>query len=259
VSAAAPRSPSWGVALLVTATGCATASPTLVSARVLAPSRFELDLGSAYTAPVAQTALSAAQPGLASREDRLRGAVAFAAQPPGVAPFVQGRTGIGGSAEASIALIGRFLRMGVRREFVRDGNLTLTGGVNARLAFLASGNATAVSDIVLVESRVYGGELTLQLGYTRRDIYDLWVTLRGGYLYGDGRATDVQRGPDSFALIAHRIETGLTVGMRIAFGRIGVGVELETQYVWSSGGDGAVTVRADHLALVPAGALVYRF
>lgn len=260
MSDAAPRPVLRVLALpLLAATGCATASPTLVSARVLAPARLELDVGSAYVTPVAETALTQAQPTNASREALLRGAVAFAANPPGVAPYVQGRTGLGGSAEASVALIGRFLRMGVRRELLRDGYWTLTGGVNARFAFLATGTATAVPDVSLVESRVYGGELTLQLGYTRRDIYDLWATLRGGYLYGDGRAKDPARGPDPYDLLAHRVEAGLTLGMRIAFGRIGVGVELETQYVWSSGGDGTVSVSADHLALVPAGAVTYRF
>lgn len=256
----APRPALRVLALPLSAVlGCATASPTLVSARVLAPARLELDVGSAYVTPVAETALTQAQPASASREALLRGAVAFAANPPGVAPFVQARTGLGGSAEASVALLGRFLRMGVRREFVRAGYWTLTGGVNARFAFIAPGAATAVPDVTLVESRVYGGELTLQVGYTRRDIYDLWVALRGGYLYGDGRAKDPARGPDPYELLAHRVETGLTLGLRVAFGRVGVGVELETQYVWSTGGDGRTTVRADHLALVPAGALTYRF
>lgn len=255
----APRVPAWTLALLLPLSGCATASPTLVSARVLPAARFALDVGSAYVAPVAQTALAEAQSLSATPNDRLRGAVAFSAQPPGIVPIVQGRTGLGGSAEASVALIGRFVRMGVRREFLREGFWTLTGGVNARLAFLASGTATAVSGYELIESRVYGGELTLQIGYTRRDIYDLWATARSGYLYADGRATDVRRGPDAFALIAHRLEAALAVGMRVAFGHLGVGVELEAQYAWSTGGDGVVEVGADQLALVPAGALFYAF
>lgn len=255
----APRLPAWALALLLPAAGCATASPTLVSARVLPASRFALDVGSSYVTPVAQEALSAAQSLSATPADRLRGAVAFSAQPPGVAPIVQGRAGLGGSAEASVALIGRFVRLGARREFLRDGFWTLTGGANARLAFLASGSATAVPGFELNESRVYGGELTLQLGYTRRDIYDLWVSARSGYLYADGRATDTRRGPDAFSLAAHRLEAALAVGMRVAFGRVGVGIELEGQYAWSTGGDGVTEVAADQLALVPSGALVYLF
>lgn len=256
MTAAAPWSRLGIVALVVTA-GCATASPTLVSARVLAPSRVELDLGSVYVAPVAQTALTGSQSAGASREARIRGAVAFAAQPPGLAPFVQGRVGLGGRAEGSVAVLGRFLRMGARRELLREGNWTLTAGAHARFAFLATDATTPVPGLSLEESRVYGGELTLQLGYTRRDIYDLWATLRSGYLYGDGRVRDP--GTGSSELRAHRLEGALALGMRIAFGRFGIGVELEAQYAWSSGGDGTLRVQADQLALVPAGALVVRF
>ncbi|MFO0629383.1 MAG: hypothetical protein U0325_27655 [Polyangiales bacterium] len=254
-----PRVPVRAAASLTLLLGCATASPTLVSARVLPASRFALDLGTAYVTPVAQTALAAARAPGATPADRLRGAVGYAAQPPGVLPFVQGRAGLGGSGEASIALIGRFVRIGARRELLRDGFWTLTAGANARLAFLASGTDTAIPDLQLQESRVYGGELTLQAGYTRRDIYDLWVTARGGYLYADGRAVDGRRGPTPFALAAHRAEAALTLGMRVAFGHFGVGVELEAQYAWSTGGDGVTEVQADQLALVPAGALVYSF
>lgn len=254
-----PRVPARAAASLVLLLGCATASPTLVSARVLPASRFALDLGSAYVTPVAQTALADAQSPSASPAQRVRGAVAYAAQPPGVLPFVQGRTGLGGSAEASIALIGRFVRIGARRELLRDGFWTLTAGANARLAFLASGTGTAIPELQLQESRVYGGELTLQVGYTRRDIYDLWATARGGYLYADGRAVDGRRSSAPFALTAHRAEAALAVGMRVAFGRFGVGVELEAQYAWSTGGDGVIEAQADQLALVPAGALVYSF
>jgi hypothetical protein len=259
VTRGAPRVPLWAAASLALLLGCATASPTLVSARVLPASRFALDLGTAYVTPVAQTALADAQTLSAPPAARLRGAVAYAAQPPGVLPFVQGRTGLGGSAEASIALIGRFVRIGARRELLRDGFWTLTAGANARLAFLASGTGTAIPDLELQESRVYGGELTLQLGYTRRDIYDLWATARSGYLYADGRAVDRRFSPTPFALAAHRVEAALAVGMRVAFGRFGVGVELEAQYAWSTGGDGVTEVQADQLALVPAGALFYSF
>lgn len=259
MSGAAPRPAPRVLALAMSASmGCATASPMLVSPRVLPPARFELDVGTAYNTPVAETALSQAQPPGAPRDAVLRGAVGFAAQPAGVLPFVQGRTGLGASSEASVALIGRFLRIGARREFYRQGNWTITGGMNARLAFLASGDATSVPNLSLVESRVYGGELTLQGGYTRRDIYDAWISLRTGYLYGDGRAKDPTGGADPWALMAHRMELGFTVGLRIAWGHIGVGVELETQYVWTSGGDGNTTVHADFLALVPACVFMYR-
>ncbi len=254
-----PCVPLRAAASLALLLGCATASPTLVSARVLPASRFALDLGTAYVTPVAQTALADARSLSATPADRLRGAVGYAAQPPGVLPFVPGRAGLGRSAEGSIALIGRFVRIGARRELLRDGFWTLTAGANARLAFLASGTDTAIPDLQLQESRVYGGELTLQLGYTRRDIYDLWATARGGYLYADGRALDGRVSATPFALTAHRVEAALTVGMRVAFGRFGVGVELEAQYAWSTGGDGVTEVQADQLAIVPAGALVYSF
>lgn len=231
----------------------------LVPTRVLPATRVELSAGSLYTAPVVSEALDAERSGANTLEDHVRAAVAYGISPPGVAPYVSARGGLGSRSEGSIALIGPVVRIGARRELFQRQDFRLVGGVNARLAFISSGHQSLVSSLSIDESRLYGGEVTLQAGIARRNIYDLWVGLRGGYLYSDSRVTQTSPGPMTFDVGAHRIETGLNVGLRVGFGRVAVSVELEAQLAWSTGSGGGYSASALGFALVPAGAVSYGF
>jgi hypothetical protein len=184
-----------------------------------------------------------------------------------VVTYAAGRGGFGHSAEGSIALIGRVVRIGARRELFTRGNVTLTGGLAGRFAFISGAYEAATPRLTVDTSRLYGGDLSLALGYSRRDIYDLWAAVRGGYLYNDASITlaptPTQPEARAYALGAHRVEVGIDLGMRVAFGHFGAAVELETVIAYATGeatwSGGASSQSAVALSLVPAGAVSYQF
>ncbi|MEZ4410094.1 MAG: hypothetical protein R3A52_27000 [Polyangiales bacterium] len=241
------------------AVGCATGSPMLVPTRVLPAARVELSAGTLYTAPVVSGALDSARASASTPEDQVRAAVAYGVSPPGVAPYVSARGGLGHDSEGSLALIGPVVRIGARRVLLRDADFRLVGGLNARLAFISGAHQSIASSLSIDESRLYGGEVTLQAGIARRDIYDLWLGVRTGYLYSDSRVTQPAVSASAFDVGAHRVESGLSVGMRVGFGHVAVAVELEAQLAWSTGSGGGYSGSALGFALVPAGAISYGF
>lgn len=254
---------TWGsraaLAALGLTLGCATASPILTPARVLRPERVELDLGSALVAPVGTATLEAARAPGATNEQIMRSAVSYAMAPPGVVPYFNARAGLGHQAEGSLALIGRTVRIGARRELIHDGDFTLSAGLAGRFAFIAGAYDGLMPDFVVQRSSVYGGEASLVAGITRRDIYDVWLGLRAGYQHSDATVQALAIQPLAFDLAAHRVEAAAALGLRVGFGRLLVGVELDLRMAWSTGGrtDGA-SVDALTWALVPAGAITWR-
>lgn len=242
------------------AVGCATASPMLAPARVLPPEKVVLDVGTAYTAAPSPTLLQDVQSRFASDDVRLRAAALYGVTPPGVAPYVAGRAGLGHQAEGSVALIGRVIRIGARRELVTRGDFTLTAGLAARLALIAGQFDRSIPDFTVDSSRLYGGELSLVAGITRRRIYDAYVGLRGGYLYNDAQfQLRLGNAVSTLAWSGHRVEVAGTVGVRVGFGRLAVAVELETAWVWATGGDASRQATTDGVTLTPAGAVSYQF
>lgn len=250
--------PRGAVAAFGLLAGCATASPILAPARVLPAEKVELDVGTALLAPVATATLDDARQPTATNEQILRSAVAYAVAPPGVVPYVAGRAGLGHRAEGSIALLGRTVRLGARRELIHDGDFTLSGGLAGRFAFIGGAVDGLMPDFTVQRANLYGGELSLVAGVTRRNIYDLWLGLRTGYLYGDAQVQALAIQPLSFDLIAHRVEAALALGIRVGFGRLSAAIELDFRMAWSTGGRDGQTVDALTWALVPAAALSWR-
>lgn len=238
--------------------GCATASPILAPARVLPPEKVELDLGTATVAPLGTGTLDDARTPNATNEHILRSAVAYAMAPPGVVPYFSGRAGLGNRAEGSLALVGRTVRIGARREVVRDGDFTLSAGLAGRFAFIAGALDGLMPDFAVQRSSVYGAELSLVAGVTRRDIYDAWFGLRGGYQRSDATVQALAIQPLSFGLAAHRVEGAAAFGLRVGFGRLSAAVELDLRMAWSVGGRTGESVQALTWALVPAGAITWR-
>lgn len=257
----------FALSLAALGLGCATATPMLTPVRVLHDGKIALDVGSAYSAPVWSPALTDAQGANAEADTVLRAAVAHGATPPGVVSYAAGRGGFGHQAEGSIALIGRVVRIGARREFYHSGNITLAGGLAGRFAFISGAYEAATPRLTVDTSRLYGGDLSFAFGYSRRDIYDLWIAARGGYLYNDASITlaptSTQPEARAYALGAHRIELGVNVGLRVAFGHFGAGVELETVFAYAVGdatwSGGSTTQSGLSLSLIPAGAVSYQF
>jgi hypothetical protein len=239
--------------------GCATASPILAPARVLRPEKVELDLGSALVAPVGTATLEDARRPGATNEQIVRSAVAYAMAPPGVVPYFNARAGIGHRAEGSVGLIGRTVRIGARREFIHDGDFTLSAGLAGRFAFIAGALDGLMPDFAVQRSSVYGGEASVVAGITRRDVYDVWFGLRAGYQHSDATVQALAIQPLSFELEAHRVEAAAALGLRVGFGRLSAAIELDLRMAWSVGGrSGADSVDALTWALVPAGAISWR-
>lgn len=238
--------------------GCATTSPILVPARVLRPGRVEVDLGTAFVAPIAASTLDEGRAPAATNEQILRTAASYAFTPPGIASYVGARAGIGHAAEGSLHLIGRTLRLGARRELIHDGDFTLSGGLAGRFAFVGGALDSLMPDFEVQRANLYGGELSLVAGITRRDIYDVWFGLRGGYLYGDATVQAAAIQPTSFDLTAHRVEAAAALGMRVGFGHLSAAIELDLRMGWTTGGRDGQRVDALTWALVPAGTLSWR-
>lgn len=238
--------------------GCATASPILAPARVLPPEKVELDLGTATVAPIGTSTLDDARQPSATNEQIIRSAVAYAMSPPGVVPYFNGRAGLGHRAEGSLALIGRTVRIGARRELIHDGDFTLSAGLAGRFAFIAGAFDGLMPDFVVQRSSVYGGEVSLVAGLTQRRIYDVWLGLRAGYQRSDAtvQATAIQ--PLPFDLGAHRLDAAAAFGLRVGFGRLSAAIELDLRMAWSVGGRAGESVDALTWALVPAGAISWR-
>jgi hypothetical protein len=246
------------VAALGLTAGCATASPILAPARVLRPEKVELDLGTALLAPVAAGDLDQARSANASNEQIVRAAVAYAMAPPGVVPYVGARAGIGHDAEGSLALIGRTVRIGARREVFRAGDFTLSAGLAGRFAFIAGALDGLMPDFAVQRSSVYGGEASLVAGITSRRIYDVWLGLRAGYQHSDATVQALAIQPLSFELAAHRVEAAAAFGLRVGFGRLSAAIELDLRMAWSVGGRAGESVEALNWALVPAGSISWR-
>ena len=255
--------------MVVCATACATASPALAPARVLEANRLVLDVGTAYQAPLDTTVLSDAREaearlaaGGVSDADRtavLRASRAYGLAPPGVASYVAGRVGIGARLEGSIAMIGRSVRIGLRRALLESEGWTFSGGVDGRFAYLSGATDGTVPGLTVREAHFYGGDVLLAVGRTSRNLYDLWFGLRAGAGWGDARLEQAHLVPSALDATALRIETGAVLGLRVGFGHLAAAIELEACYAWVSGSDGHETLRAGSLALVPAGALSYQF
>ena len=255
--------PCAGVVLaLLPCLGCATASPGLAPVRVLAPSRVQIDVGSAYVAPVSPTALTDARAGGASPSTDLRAAVAYGPTPPGVVSFADVRVGLGLRTEAAVAVVGNLARLGVRTELAgRDENAEwmLTGSAALRAAIPGATTSGVVPGLDLTASQAYGGELGLALGTNRRRIYDLWFRARVGYLHGETTFAMPSVAPQPFDVATDRVEAGGALGVRVGFAHVGVAVELEALYTWVTGSGAGQTSSAGGFALVPAAALGYRF
>jgi hypothetical protein len=248
-------------------------NPTLTPARVLRPGQVAFDLGTAYAAPVVAPALTdahAAEEAIrsgndtsANREALARGAVAFGQTPAGIAGYASGRVGFVGNNEAALALAGRTVRAGVRHRFWTndEGNWALTLGVQARVAPLAVLMDNGLTDVSVPSSWLAGGDIAMLLGRTNSELYDFWVGLRAGYTHGGGSLrVSGYNGGSEFGASLDRVDTALTLGLRVGFGHVAGMIELDVAggYYAASASTG-LTVSGGVFALVPAAALRLQF
>ena len=253
--------------------GCATINPTLTPARVLRPGQVAFDLGTAYAAPVvapaltdaraANDAIAAGNDTPAQREALARGAIAFGQTPAGIGVYAAGRFGFVGDNEAHFAVAGRTIRLGARHRFWTnaEGNWALTLGVQGRVAPLAVLMDGGLGGVSVPSSWLAGGDVAMLLGRTNSDLYDFWVGLRAGYSHASG-SLSVQgyNSNAAFDATLDRVDTALTIGLRVGFGHLAGMIELDVAggYYGANASTGA-SVSGGVFALVPAAAMRLQF
>lgn len=251
---------------------CASVNPVLAPARVLSSGVVSADLGSGYQAPLVDSVLSEGH-GSAERlaagegrtEDRaalVRAATVYGQSPPGLAPYVSVRAGLGHDTEVQLAALGRVARVGARRVFWSDGKWALSTGMQGRLAVWPGALDGLVPGLEVKDARLFGGDASVVLGRTTGgNLYDVWMGFRTGYTRAEGSMTFAQiNGGGRFGSSLDRLDVSATLGMRVGLGRLSLLAELETNLGWFWGRSSVETVRSGLvLALIPAMAFSYMF
>lgn len=271
---------AWRLPLLgfaVVSGACAHANPTLVPARVMPAGRVVVDVGGAYVAPVAEPVLTAAR--VADERIRTTGSPAteperaaiasaltvFGATSTGAASYIAARAGLRSRMELQGALINlRTARLGVRRAwgFEPDSKWALSTGLAARAGFDPLAYRVVVQGAELRSAQVFGGDVSVQIGRTSSELYDVWVGARAGYTYGSASVFhSAFDGDGVFVTRLHRLELSTHLGMRVGFGRFAALAELDTTMAVFWGGVDVLnaSVRGVALSLVPSGALAITF
>jgi hypothetical protein len=239
----------------------------LASPRLLRDGKIAVDVGGAYNISALTSAVSDRPSGSTESDTILRAAITQGATPSGPLTYVAGRGGFGEGNEGSIALIGRVVRIGARRQLFSRRTFVLTGGLAGRFAYLSGNFASDTPRITNQDARVYGADLSLAAAYTQRDGFDLWAGLRVGYLYNTASFV-IAPGVDAlesrtWTLGAHRLELSLHLGGRVLLGRFAVALELESTLAYATGNaqwSGGNSAQSGILVgFTPAGALSYSF
>ncbi len=262
--------------LATVATACAHSSPTLTSARVLPAGHSSIDVGGAYSAPVAEPVLASAleanarvlaDPSNVTADDRValtRALQVFAPTANGTAEYLAARVGLAHSTELSFALLSlHVLRVGARHAFWRDqdNKWTWTFGGNFRGGYDLASYGVVLNAATLRQGVIAGGEVSTQLGRSSSDIYDVWVGARFGYVYGAATVTHPALTMGTLSGQLHRAELGTNLGLRVGFGRIAALLELEvlTTLFWASSNGNDTRTQGVIVSLIPAGALSFGF
>lgn len=245
--------------LLGGAVGCASASPFLSPVRALRPGRVVADLGMAYQAPTDVSALRAAQAVPTTDGAIRRVGVEHGTRVTGVMPYAAVRAGVGGRTELTLAALGPTARLGVRRELYAEGNWVAAAGAHVRAGSWLSDASGVVPGLTIERSRIVGGEGFVFGGYVRREIYDLWFGPRIGSSYATADLTSPTLTGGSATVSATRLDVSLVLGLRINYGHIAVGVELEGMQSWAWGHDGLQRVSFSGFSVIPATALSWQF
>ncbi|MBI5517473.1 MAG: hypothetical protein HY909_27130 [Deltaproteobacteria bacterium] len=240
--------------------GCASATPMLSPVRALRPGRVVLDYGMVWQAPTRTGLLNAALLPGATPEDELRAAASNALTPPGPAPYFAVRVGLPrpvplARLEAALTLVGRDARARVGWEYFKAGNWSL--GVSGALrGTVLPGTLPDVLPSVTVDRAWWAGaDGTLWVGYNRAEVYDFWLGLRGGYALGGASLTVRSGQPMTYGWSLGRVELGATLGSRIAFGHLGVAIELDLLVARVSASGPGAPEPAGTVALIPGCAL----
>lgn len=286
----------WWLGGVLVITGCGGASPLLHPAHPLpaGESSFSAGVSGQLMAGAAQAELNAAKSANANgvapgrpREAFLRGAVAYAAVAPGVAPFVGFRLGLQGNTEAGLSATGRRVRVDGRYAYVLTDTVALSvgAGASALLARMAEDeqgdDATAqrLGAIPGVDGSGlsgFGVDVPLLLGWrSKGSIVQLWAGPRLGYQHLGGdwalRIDPDAREQVLAAGAAQQWSLGGVLGLAVGLYPVQASIGVDVAYLALSGEAALLERRAGvsqkvtytgvthALGVAPAGALSVRF
>jgi hypothetical protein len=200
--------------------------------RALRPGRVVLDWGMVWQAPTRTGLLAPALVPGATAQEELRAAQAHALTPPGPAPYLALRVGLprpvpAARLEAALTVVGRDVRGRVGWEYFKSGNWSLGTSAALRGTALPGPLPDVLPSVTVDRSWWAGADGSFWVGYNRAEVYDFWLGLRGGYARGGASLTVRAGQPMGYAWSLERLEFGATLGSRIAFGHLGVAIEVD--------------------------------
>jgi len=265
--------------------GCGAGTPLLHPAHALPPGAvtFGAGVSSAFVLGDADVQMDEARqlgaPGAAPSQDPQQefaeGAIAYIANPPGLAPWVGARAGVGAESDAGVTYFGRSVRVDARHAF-EDGDTALSVGLGLTGLLIQPGsNATSSATIPGLDSDEvtgFGADAPVLAGWrSDAQLISVWGGARGGFerMFGTLRLFDgvIPGEPADFE--ATRWYVGGLFGLSIGVEPVRVAVELDASWSHASGvvdresntnpsgrkSSGSV----EAWTVVPAGAVVGRF
>ncbi|AKT36159.1 hypothetical protein [Chondromyces crocatus] len=262
-----PAARLLSVAMLASTAGCAGGAPLLHPAHVLPEGEVSVagGLSGTFLLDPRGASETSGTPGAPDAEPAL-GASDHAdfehlTAASGIAPWVGGRVGLGGSNEAGLTYTGRTVRLDGRHAFDLGGPALSVGlGASAIMARRPGGDAPDGSS-------VYGGGLDIPvlLGFrSSGDVYALWLGPRVGFslLRGSlsrGSGTDPNQTPELIDVSARHLQLGFVLGLRAGFRHLHVAVEVGGAYHRADGELNGAALSLDQVALAPGGGLIITF
>ena len=235
--------PAIAVAIVISASGCASALPTFTGGSTTPASRGDVGLGGAARVPTGD---------LRSPDDPFGSGYIEAADAGGVVPVAYGRYGTEGDYDVGLMIAGTTLRLELRHETVIEEDSTRPTWVYGLAPYLgwipsaegqSGGGGRVGLDLPAAYAVDFGG------------IYDIWVGARAGveYAWGDFELGGAMQGADAFG-----VRIGAMIGMALGFRRLHALLELTAAYEHWSGSHGALSLTRGGLVLIPAFAIRVR-
>jgi len=248
--------------VFLSATHCASINPVLAPTRVLAPGARSVTVGSGYAAPVVAPEARAAAMGSADLR-AAAGTLAYAQSPQGLGPYVVARFGLPIGHEFHVGLVGHAVRAGVRKAVWHDRDETWSAvvGVQTRGSATGWGLDGALPGLRVDSAGLFGADVHAALGRTNSGLYDAWLGARVGYTHGWAalQSPSLNAGSTVNGLL-HRAEVGLSVGLRVGFGRVAALAELEANVQYCDVSDSTgLHASVAGFSLLPATALSFSF
>jgi hypothetical protein len=237
------------VVLVIVATGCAPALPTLSGGRTTPGDRADLAVGLAARAP----ALDLSPPDAPGTSELLT-----LSGPGGIVPVGVFRMGLDEDWDLGVVVAGTGGRIEVRSGGALGtlANYHVGAAVSAGYQTSEARQGTTGEMLASAEGYRAGGFVPLGIGAAIGGIFEAWGTVRLGaeYVAGSVGSAMTARSGDAWIL-----RSGLALGLGVGFRRIHVLLELSVDFEHVRGQLGGVAIDRSGIVLTPATALRLRF